>query len=98
DRQELTGLLISCHCGSEKFTLQSSIPVPYQLCACSIRRKIGASKPNAERNIRRSAISALIARDKTCLELVYWGDVDGDEESNSVVRRPKFLRNMVNVP
>ncbi|TFK33602.1 Mss4-like protein [Crucibulum laeve] len=31
----------SCHCGAVKFTVQSSTPVPYQLCLCSICRKVG---------------------------------------------------------
>lgn len=31
----------SCQCGSVEFTLESSTPVPYQLCACSICRKVG---------------------------------------------------------
>ena len=31
----------SCQCGGVEFTLQSQTPVPYQLCACSICRKIG---------------------------------------------------------
>ncbi|EPS32106.1 hypothetical protein PDE_07065 [Penicillium oxalicum 114-2] len=31
----------SCQCGGVEFTLQSNTPVPYQLCACSICRKIG---------------------------------------------------------
>jgi len=31
----------SCHCGAVKFTVQSSSPVPYQLCLCSICRKVG---------------------------------------------------------
>ncbi|PGH27390.1 hypothetical protein AJ80_00868 [Polytolypa hystricis UAMH7299] len=31
----------SCQCGGVEFTLQSHTPVPYQLCACSICRKIG---------------------------------------------------------
>lgn len=31
----------SCHCGSVKFYVQSSTPVPYQLCVCSICRKVG---------------------------------------------------------
>ncbi|PLB40047.1 GFA family protein [Aspergillus candidus] len=31
----------SCQCGGIEFTLQSSTPVPYQLCACSICRKVG---------------------------------------------------------
>ncbi|TFK62372.1 hypothetical protein BDN72DRAFT_890022 [Pluteus cervinus] len=31
----------SCHCGAVKFSLQSSTPVPYQLCCCSICRKVG---------------------------------------------------------
>ena len=31
----------SCHCGSVKFTVQSSSAVPYQLCCCSICRKVG---------------------------------------------------------
>ncbi|KAJ0424624.1 Mss4-like protein [Aspergillus carlsbadensis] len=31
----------SCQCGGVEFTLDSSTPVPYQLCACSICRKIG---------------------------------------------------------
>ncbi|TFY82916.1 hypothetical protein EWM64_g1105 [Hericium alpestre] len=31
----------SCHCGAVRFKLQSSTPVPYQLCLCSICRKVG---------------------------------------------------------
>jgi len=31
----------SCHCGAVEFHLQSSTPVPYQLCACTICRKVG---------------------------------------------------------
>jgi len=31
----------SCQCGGVEFTLQSHTPVPYQLCACSICRKVG---------------------------------------------------------
>ncbi|KAI9829143.1 MAG: hypothetical protein M1832_000166 [Thelocarpon impressellum] len=31
----------SCQCGAVAFTLQSHTPVPYQLCACSICRKVG---------------------------------------------------------
>jgi len=31
----------SCHCGSVAFTVQSSTPVPFALCLCSICRKVG---------------------------------------------------------
>ncbi|PGH18532.1 hypothetical protein AJ79_00311 [Helicocarpus griseus UAMH5409] len=31
----------SCQCGGVQFTLDSHTPVPYQLCACSICRKVG---------------------------------------------------------
>ncbi|KAH7885554.1 Mss4-like protein [Phlebopus sp. FC_14] len=31
----------SCHCGAVRFTVESSTPVPFQLCVCSICRKIG---------------------------------------------------------
>ncbi|KAG2009467.1 hypothetical protein CC2G_012400 [Coprinopsis cinerea AmutBmut pab1-1] len=31
----------SCHCGAVRFSVQSSTPVPYQLCLCSICRKVG---------------------------------------------------------
>ncbi|PPQ68787.1 hypothetical protein CVT25_008865 [Psilocybe cyanescens] len=31
----------SCHCGAVRFSLESSTPVPYQLCLCSICRKVG---------------------------------------------------------
>ncbi|KAH6888803.1 Mss4-like protein [Coprinopsis sp. MPI-PUGE-AT-0042] len=31
----------SCHCGAVKFSVQSSTPIPYQLCVCSICRKVG---------------------------------------------------------
>ncbi|KAJ5562120.1 Glutathione-dependent formaldehyde-activating enzyme/centromere protein V [Penicillium sp. DV-2018c] len=31
----------SCQCGGVEFTLQSQTPTPYQLCACSICRKVG---------------------------------------------------------
>lgn len=31
----------SCQCGAVEFTLQSHTPVPYQICACSICRKVG---------------------------------------------------------
>ncbi|KAL3711923.1 hypothetical protein TMatcc_000617, partial [Talaromyces marneffei ATCC 18224] len=30
----------SCQCGGVQFELQSNTPVPYQLCACSICRKV----------------------------------------------------------
>ena len=33
----------SCHCGAVAFTVQSSTPVPYQLCMCSICRKVGGA-------------------------------------------------------
>ncbi|KAJ3967488.1 Mss4-like protein [Lentinula raphanica] len=33
----------SCHCGAVRFTLESSTPVPYQLCFCSICRKVGGT-------------------------------------------------------
>ncbi|KIK75401.1 hypothetical protein PAXRUDRAFT_835688 [Paxillus rubicundulus Ve08.2h10] len=31
----------SCHCGAVRFKVASSTPVPYQLCTCSICRKVG---------------------------------------------------------
>ncbi|KAI9801008.1 MAG: hypothetical protein M1825_003542 [Sarcosagium campestre] len=31
----------SCQCGLVQFTVSSHTPVPYQLCACSICRKVG---------------------------------------------------------
>ncbi|KAJ6487138.1 Mss4-like protein [Mycena vitilis] len=31
----------SCHCGAVQFKVDSSTPVPYQLCVCSICRKVG---------------------------------------------------------
>ncbi|KAF8962957.1 Mss4-like protein [Flammula alnicola] len=31
----------SCHCGAVRFSVESSTPVPYQLCLCSICRKVG---------------------------------------------------------
>ncbi|KAK2755894.1 hypothetical protein FQN54_005690 [Arachnomyces sp. PD_36] len=31
----------SCQCGGVEFSLDSQTPVPYQLCACSICRKVG---------------------------------------------------------
>ncbi|GMK59980.1 hypothetical protein CspeluHIS016_0901970 [Cutaneotrichosporon spelunceum] len=34
----LTG---SCHCRKVKYTLESNTPVPYQMCQCSICRKVG---------------------------------------------------------
>ncbi|KAG6827537.1 hypothetical protein H0H92_011416 [Tricholoma furcatifolium] len=33
----------SCHCGAVRFTVESSTPVPYQLCLCSICRKVGGT-------------------------------------------------------
>ncbi|KAH9957855.1 Mss4-like protein, partial [Lactifluus volemus] len=33
----------SCHCGAVTFTVHSSTPVPYQLCMCSICRKVGGT-------------------------------------------------------
>ncbi|KAH9170949.1 Mss4-like protein [Lactarius sanguifluus] len=33
----------SCHCGAVAFTVQSSTPVPYALCVCSICRKVGGT-------------------------------------------------------
>lgn len=31
----------SCQCGQVQFTVESKTPVPFQLCACSICRKVG---------------------------------------------------------
>ncbi|KAF7290201.1 GFA domain-containing protein [Mycena indigotica] len=31
----------SCHCGAVRFAVDSSSAVPYQLCVCSICRKVG---------------------------------------------------------
>ncbi len=31
----------SCHCGAVRFSLESSTPVPFMLCYCSICRKTG---------------------------------------------------------
>ncbi|KAJ7245355.1 Mss4-like protein [Mycena haematopus] len=31
----------SCHCGAVRFSLESSTAVPYQICLCSICRKVG---------------------------------------------------------
>lgn len=31
----------SCQCGGVEFSLDSNTPVPYQLCPCSICRKVG---------------------------------------------------------
>lgn len=31
----------SCQCGAVEFTVESHTPVPYQICACSICRKVG---------------------------------------------------------
>ncbi|EFR03692.1 DUF636 domain-containing protein [Nannizzia gypsea CBS 118893] len=31
----------SCQCGGVEFSLDSNTPVPYQLCVCSICRKVG---------------------------------------------------------
>lgn len=31
----------SCQCGDVEFSLESHTPVPYQLCACGICRKVG---------------------------------------------------------
>ncbi|KAJ3805046.1 Mss4-like protein [Lentinula aff. lateritia] len=31
----------SCHCGAVRFTVESSTAIPYQLCLCSICRKVG---------------------------------------------------------
>ncbi|KAF9565093.1 hypothetical protein CPC08DRAFT_630448 [Agrocybe pediades] len=33
----------SCHCGAVKFSVESSTLVPYQLCLCSICRKVGGA-------------------------------------------------------
>ncbi|GJP43940.1 hypothetical protein CLOM_g3341 [Closterium sp. NIES-68] len=33
----------SCHCGAVTFSLESNSPCPYQLCYCSICRKMGGS-------------------------------------------------------
>ncbi|OBT53883.1 hypothetical protein VE04_04358 [Pseudogymnoascus sp. 24MN13] len=33
----------SCQCGGVEFTVDSNTPVPYQLCPCSICRKVGGN-------------------------------------------------------
>lgn len=32
-----------CHCGAVRFSVESNTPHPYQLCYCSICRKVGGS-------------------------------------------------------
>ncbi|KZV72867.1 DUF636 domain-containing protein [Peniophora sp. CONT] len=39
--QKLEG---SCHCGAVKFTIESSSPVPFEICYCSVCRKVAGGE------------------------------------------------------
>lgn len=62
--RELEG---SCQCGEVQFTLLSNTPVPYQLCACSICRKISGFSGSI--NIGGIADSLKVLKGK---ELIKW--------------------------
>ena len=69
----------SCHCGAVAFTVQSSTPVPYQLCMCSICRKVGGAGGSI--NLGAHAETLQITKGKGDLSYEkfppqYFGDTD----------------------
>lgn len=58
----------SCQCGGVEFTLQSQTPVPYQLCACSICRKVGGYSGSV--NLGGIADSLQILKGKNLIKYV----------------------------
>ncbi|KLT45772.1 DUF636 domain protein [Cutaneotrichosporon oleaginosum] len=55
----------SCHCRKVKYTLESHTPVPYQLCQCSICRKVGGYMGSV--NIMGNAASLKFVRGEELL-------------------------------
>jgi hypothetical protein len=58
----------SCQCGGVEFTLDSQTPVPYQLCACSICRKVGGYSGSV--NLGGIADSLKITKGKDLIKYV----------------------------
>ena len=58
----------SCQCGGVEFTLQSHTPVPYQLCACSICRKVGGYGGSV--NLGGIAESLVVVKGKDLIKYV----------------------------
>ncbi|KMK61137.1 hypothetical protein Y699_08287 [Aspergillus fumigatus Z5] len=60
----------SCQCGGVQFTLDSQTPVPYQLCACSICRKVGGYSGSV--NLGGIADSLKIIKGKDLINTMLW--------------------------
>lgn len=64
----------SCQCGGVEFILDSQTPVPYQLCACSICRKVGGYGGSV--NLGGIAKSLDVKRGKELIKYVFIAQAD----------------------
>ncbi|KAK7053398.1 hypothetical protein VNI00_004024 [Paramarasmius palmivorus] len=77
----------SCHCGAVRFTVESSTAVPYQVCLCSICRKVGG--PGGSINLGGHSKSLKIVQGKEHIS-VYKAVLDRDTPNE---RRASSERN-----
>ncbi|KAI9674794.1 MAG: hypothetical protein M1817_001698 [Caeruleum heppii] len=69
----------SCHCGSVVYELESHTPVPYQLCSCSICRKVGGY--NGSVNLGAQSKTLKISKGEDVIKK-YHAIVDGKQMSS----------------
>lgn len=63
----------SCQCGGVQFALDSQTPVPYQLCACSICRKVGGYSGSV--NLGGIAESLVVHKGEELIKYVFCPDL-----------------------
>ncbi|WOO82026.1 Putative glutathione-dependent formaldehyde-activating enzyme [Vanrija pseudolonga] len=73
----------SCHCRKIKYTVESNTPVPYQICQCSICRKVGGYMGVS--NIMGNNATLNIIRGKELLK-DYYAPVEFDENDEPKVQ------------
>ncbi|ODN81616.1 hypothetical protein L202_02023 [Cryptococcus amylolentus CBS 6039] len=71
----------TCHCKAVKYTVESNTPVPFQLCQCSICRKVGGYMGSV--NIMGNTNTLNIMRGKDKIK-VYIAPVKLDENDKPV--------------
>ncbi|KAL7418366.1 hypothetical protein Q5752_006824 [Cryptotrichosporon argae] len=75
----------SCHCKAVKYTVDSNTPVPYQLCQCSICRKVGGYMGSINIMGNTSTLDIIRGKDKI---KVYIAPVEFDHDD-----KPKKMGN-----
>ncbi|KIR29288.1 hypothetical protein I307_05953 [Cryptococcus deuterogattii 99/473] len=66
----------TCHCKSVKYTVESNTPVPFQLCQCSICRKVGGYMGSVNMMGNTKTLNIIRGKDKI---KVYVAAVEFDE-------------------